>query len=77
MITLGADGLPVGRAKKNYLNISGVLHKRCTHCGKYLRLNYFYPLKYQRDGKQHETLQSWCKFCMVTDNCRRAREKKN
>lgn len=76
MITLGNDGLPVGRRKSNYMNIDGVLHKRCTHCGKYHRLSYFYPLKYRRDGKEYETLQSWCKFCMVSENCKRVKQKK-
>jgi len=60
MIVLGSDGLPVGRRKNNYMNIDGVLHKRCTHCGQYFRLNYFYPLKYRRKGETRETLQSWC-----------------
>lgn len=76
MITLGNDGLPIGRRKNNYMNIEGVLHKRCSHCEKYYRLNYFYPLKYQRNGVAHESLQSWCKFCMVSDCCRRAKQKK-
>ena len=75
MITLGSDGLPVGRRKENYMNVDGVLQKRCTHCGKHYRLNYFYPLKYRRDGKEHETLQSWCKFCMVSENCKRVKQK--
>lgn len=76
MITLGNDGLPVGRRKSNYMNIDGVLHKRCTHCGKYFRLKYFYPLKYRRNGEIHESLQSWCKFCMVSENCKRVKQKK-
>lgn len=76
MIELGNDGLPIGRRKNNYSNISGVLYKRCTHCGKHLRLNYFYPLKYIRSGKKYETLQSWCKFCMTTENCKRVKEKR-
>ena len=67
MIVLGSDGLPVGRRKNNYMNIDGVLHKRCTHCGQYFRLSYFYPLKYRRKGEARETLQSWCKFCMVSE----------
>lgn len=75
-MTLGNDGLPIGRRKNSYLNISGVLHKRCTHCGKHLRLNYFYPLKYRRNGKDYETLQSWCKFCMITENAKRVKMKK-
>ena len=75
-MTLGNDGLPIGRRKNSYLNISGVLHKLCTHCGKHLRLNYFYPLKYVRDGKEHETLLSWCKFCVTTENCKRVKENK-
>lgn len=58
MIVLGSDGLPVGRRKNNYMNIDGVLHKRCTHCGQYFRLSYFYPLKYRRKGEIRETLQS-------------------
>lgn len=76
MITLGNDGLPVGRRKSNYMNIDGILHKRCTHCGKYFRLKYFYPLKYRRNGEIHESLQSWCKFCMVSENCKRVKQKK-
>ncbi len=76
MITLGNDGLPVGRRKNNYMNIDGVLHKRCTHCGQYFRLNYFYPLKYRRNGEIRETLQSWCKFCMVSECCKKAKEKR-
>lgn len=76
MITLGSDGLPIGRRKLNYRIDNGILHKLCTHCGKHLRLNYFYPLKYVRDGKEHETLQSWCKFCMTTENCKRVKENK-
>lgn len=76
MITLGNDGLPIGRMKANYQNQNGVLYKRCSHCGKYFRLNYFYALKYRRNGKEHETLQSWCKFCTVTENNKRTRMKK-
>lgn len=75
-MTLGNDGLPIGRKKTNYMRINGVLHKRCTHCNKYYRLNYFYTLKYKRNGETHETLQSWCKFCMVSNCCRRAKLKK-
>lgn len=77
MLTLGNDGLPIGRTKTNYHNQNGVLHKRCTHCGKFFRLNYFYPLKYRRNGKEYETLQSWCKFCMVAQNSKRIRMKKS
>lgn len=76
MIILGSDGLPVGRRKSNYMNIDGVLHKRCTHCGQYFRLSYFYPLKYRRKGEALETLQSWCKFCMVSECCKKAKEKR-
>lgn len=77
MIVLGDDGLPVGRRKKgNYINIGGVLHKRCSHCGEYLRLGYFHALKYTRDGVKHESLQSWCKLCMTTENCKRVKENK-
>ncbi|WP_300701277.1 hypothetical protein [Bacteroides sp.] len=76
MLTLGDDDLPIGRRKKgNYMSIGGVLHKRCSHCGQFFRLNYFYPLKYTRNGKRFETLQSWCKFCTITENCRRVKEK--
>lgn len=76
MITLGNDGLPIGRQKRNYTTIDGKLYKRCTHCGKMYRLNYFYPLKYKRNGKNYETLQSWCKFCTITENCKRVKTKK-
>lgn len=76
MIVLGSDGLPVGRRKNNYMNIDGVLHKRCTHCRQYFRLSYFYPLKYRRKGEARETLQSWCKFCMVSECCKKAKEKR-
>lgn len=76
-IKFGDDGLPVGRKKLNYRTENGVLQKRCSHCGKFYRLNYFYSLKYQRNGIEHETLQSWCKFCMIEDNCKRVLQKKN
>lgn len=77
MIALGNDGLPLGRRKKsNYMNIGGILHKRCSHCEKYLRLKYFHALKYTRDGVKHESLQSWCKFCMSAQNYKRVKEKR-
>lgn len=76
MIRLGNDGLPIGRKRTNYINLDGVLHKRCTHCDKYYRLNYFYPLKYRRNGVKHETIQSWCKFCMATEINKSIKQKK-
>lgn len=76
MIRLGNDGLPIGRKRSNYSNIDGVLHKRCTHCGKHYRLSYFYSLKFRRNGAEHETLQSWCKFCMATEINKSIKQKK-
>lgn len=77
MVALGKDGLPIGRRKLNYRNENGILYKRCTHCGRFFRLNYFYLLKYRRNGKGYETLQSWCKFCMVITNNKKNKPKKD
>ena len=79
VLKLGENGIPTGagRPKKNYRNEGGGILKKCSHCGKFYKLNRFYALRYTRNDKPYETYQAWCKFCMSETIKRRRRRTSN
>lgn len=66
----------IRRKPKNRMIASdGQEMKLCTKCGRWLPLFRFYEYKVKRSGKTYQVLTSWCRQCLSSSNCKRAKKK--
>lgn len=50
--------------RPNVKTENGVTLRRCTVCGRFLRLNWFYPKRIIRNGKAYLTYSCECRICV-------------